>query len=53
MKKKENEAIKNRVITIARNLFECEKEDYYKPKDYYNPQNSSTAKLGEHILSGF
>ena len=30
-KKKENEAIKDRVIRDIRNLFEHEEEDYYKP----------------------
>ena len=29
--KKENEAIKNRVITDVRNFFEHEEEDYFKP----------------------
>ena len=29
--KKENEAIKNRVIRDIRNLFEHEEEDYFKP----------------------
>ena len=29
--KKENEAIKDRVIKYIRNLFEHEEEDYYKP----------------------
>ena len=29
--KKENEAIKDRIIKDMRNLFEQEKEDYYKP----------------------
>ena len=29
--KKENEAIKERVIRDIRNLFENEEEDYYKP----------------------
>ena len=30
-KKKQNKAIKNRIISDIRNLFEHEEEDYYKP----------------------
>ena len=39
--KQENEAIKGRGITDIRNLFEREKEDYYKPVRVGNFWNNS------------
>ena len=46
--KKENEAIKERVIRDIRNLFENEEEDYYKPVQVGNFWSNNYIEYGSN-----
>ena len=46
--KKENEAIKERVIRDIRNLFENEEEDYYKPVQVGNFWSNNYIECGSN-----